>query len=69
MAKGWHVTFTDGDGKTQFFKVGISNMNAAIDAVVMGRNATEVHVLAFKEGEFEALKLEEGQVIQSAGIN
>ncbi len=69
MSKGWHVTFTDGDGKTQFFKVGISDMHAAMDAVVRGRNATEVHVLAFKEGEFEALNLAEGQVLHSAGIN
>jgi hypothetical protein len=69
MSKGWHVTFVDGDGKTQFAKVAIVDETSAIEAVTKGRAATGVSVLRFRDGEFEALGMTEGEVIHSAGVN
>ena len=69
MPKGWHVTYTDGDGKTQYAKVGIADQTSAIEAATKGRAADGVAVLPFKDGEFEALNMTEGEVIHSASIN
>lgn len=69
MPTGWHITYVDGDGKTQFSKVAIADQDAAISAVTKGRAATDVQVEPFKDGELEALAMEEGQVIYSARIN
>ena len=69
MSKGWHITYVDGDGKTKFAKVAITDQASAIEAVTKGRSATGVAVHPFKDGEFEALNMAEGEVIHSAGIN
>jgi len=69
MPKGWHITYVDGDGKTQFCKVATTDQESAIEAVTKGRAATNISVLPFKDGEFEAIDMEEGQVIYSARID
>jgi hypothetical protein len=69
MVKGYEIHFRDEAGKLHICKVGIADTDKALSAAIGNRNASDVFILPLKDGEYEALGLTEGQVLESALLN
>jgi hypothetical protein len=69
MPKGWHIHLFD-NARKRIFKVGIADADKAKQKVVeQCSNPSRIVILPLKDGEFEALNLADGQIMESNELN